>query len=129
MPYEISWLVPNRILKMSVSGELIRGEIQEIYKKQMETVREEGEVPVHAIVDASEITNIKIKLNEISGFLDPSGGDLFGWTIIVTENRFMRFLTAMFSKMTGSNFKTVDTYEEALEILHKQVPDLLSQAE
>jgi hypothetical protein len=113
---------------MSLSGEITDSEMQEAYLKHLEIVKAEGEAPVHAILDASDMTKLEVKVREMGVFTDTSAAALFGWTIIVTDNRFMKFMITIFSKLTGSQFKTVQTYDEAIAILHKQVPDLMPES-
>lgn len=125
MVYELNWLVPNRVLEMTMSGDIRAEEMRAMYREHIELVREEGLTPVHVLLDGRGIENLQIRIHEINTFLDSSATDLFGWTIIVTNNRFMKFLVVIFSKMTGSQFKTVDSYDEALMILKKQVPDIM----
>lgn len=127
MVYELNWLIPARVLEMTMAGDVEINEMQEMYQEHMQMVRDEGIAPVHVLIDAHAITNIKMKVKQINSVWDPTATDLFGWTIIVTDNRFMKFLTTIFSKVTGSQFKTVANYEEALAILTKQVPELAQE--
>lgn len=105
MVYELNWLIPARVLEMTMAGDVEINEMQEMYQEHMQMVRDEGIAPVHVLIDAHAITNIKMKVKQINSVWDPTATDLFGWTIIVTDNRFMKFLTTIFSKVTGLSSK------------------------
>ena len=115
MAHNLSWMVPQRLILLEVSEILTADEITAIVEKYMGMMDADGVAPVHTLVDARTLDKIDIKVRELPGLL--VGGkkdDRFGWTYIVTENRFISFLTNMASQLTASQFKTTDNIEDAL---------------
>ena len=115
MPYTISWFVPERIIYIQATGVFTTPEIMEMNKEYFQLV-DAGKKPIHALVNASQLDKIDFKIKDIPSLLMPHD-ERFGWTLIVTTNRFFSFVSNISTHVTGSQYKTVDTLQDALDVL------------
>jgi hypothetical protein len=116
MAYNISWMIPERLILIEVAEILTAEEIITVTKQYVAMMDAEGKPPVHTLVDARLLTKVDIKVKDLPSLLVGGKRDTrFGWTFIVTHNRFITFLSSMASHLTSSQFKTTETMEEALQ--------------
>ncbi|MCI0710426.1 MAG: hypothetical protein L0154_09720 [Chloroflexi bacterium] len=115
MAYQVSWLVPQRVIFVRVTATLTRDDIVAMNQDYFHLL-DEGVAPVHMLVDANQLDKLDIKVKDIPSLLMQDDAR-FGWNFIVTPNRFIGFLSNLAAHLTGSKYKTMDKLDEALQVL------------
>jgi hypothetical protein len=126
MPYEIWWMVEQRVVYQRCYGELT---IEELKANNDEFVAclMQGTPLVHTIVDLTEVTKFPLKLNDMAQAFKRSDEAVarLGFTLVVGANPmfnfFGRVLTQLWNK---ARFRMCTTTQEAVEMLGQVDPGL-----
>jgi hypothetical protein len=127
MPYQVGWLVENRVIEEKFSGNVSIDDIAGAAREgNLLTTSAPGKV--HLLVDVSAVETFPIDLRLIQATMQPhSQTGKFSWVIVYgTRNPMLRFVaqvSAQFS-MVQICFRVVDQREHALQILRDLDPSL-----
>jgi hypothetical protein len=127
MPLETTWLIEGKVILAKLSGVATKHDVQ-VYVDTNNTLvtSEIAQSPIHTIVYALDIEKVSLKIGDIGTVLQfsPETAKLYGWTMVVSENRLIAFLTAITERLAGTQFKVVKTYEDALLTLKRLDPSI-----
>jgi hypothetical protein len=112
MSYKTDWLVPKFLILMKMEGEINVEVMMEVNKDFFRFI-EEGDAPVHLLLDARGLNKINIQIRDIPKILTKQD-NRFGLNYILTENSFARFIMNLAEHMTGSHYRVAKSTEEAL---------------
>ena len=126
MPYQIGWVVPQRVYMIVSIGEVSTEELKEASDKAIELVRN-GNPPVHCIGDTRQLTRIpfhmlqpKNALNTLKIMQEPN----LGWFLMVTDKRAIALASAFISDISNVKFKAFFSPDKVLEALAEKDPTL-----
>ncbi|MCU0500143.1 MAG: hypothetical protein MUF87_22570 [Anaerolineae bacterium] len=116
MPYQSAWIVPDRVWYNRNYGIMTTEEIKEGNVEAASAIRN-GVAPVHFVIDTSDLKNFPINLKEMSDstlFMKEAN---LGFTIYVTSNMMIRFITQTLTQISKLDFRVVKTLDEGLQLL------------
>lgn len=122
MTAQIYWLVDKRILLLKPMGEITEAAIQDNFAR-VQSMLEGIESSVYLIVDSTEQHTVlsPAVAKKLAGVLRENMragiGDNVAWTILITNNVLMRFVTSLLVQWLGSKMRAFDSIQEALQFL------------
>jgi hypothetical protein len=121
MPYNVQWLVEKRILLSRYEGtvtiEDARGQVRE-----GNALLREGIPLTHSIIDMSKVEKLP-SLQLASEFMSTDLSevrDKLGWTIVVTNNKFLKFASSLFVPIFKVRQRFFGSLDEALAFLQEE---------
>lgn len=131
LDYRVGWLVENRVLHIQASGEFDREAMKQGIQRVKQLV-DSGTAPVHVVWDMRGIINPPKDIREPIKELEilryhPNGG----WIVMISSSVMMRFIGQIATRFLGANFRSVVSYDEAVETISRidvTVADALKQA-
>ncbi len=120
MPVELSWQQPRRVIYERFYGTVTLEEIGSIQQEFFHYL-DNGEAPVHAIIDMSGVRDFPKSINKIRTALMADNSGKMGRMVIVTgPNLILRFITSTISQLSFKNaqFTFCTTIDEAVQYLH-----------
>ena len=120
MAYQLSWMIPNRIILVEVNGVIDEGSVR-TFDQTMLTMLDEGDADaalIHHIMVFGEIVgrpNLKL-LTSVTYPQHPRNG----WMITVGNNNpLIRMVNGLAAQILQMRVAGIDTVEEALELLYE----------
>jgi len=125
MPYEITWYIEERVLNMSISGNIELEEFERMHKESFALV-EKSPYTVHAIVDLSEFDAAPTNLRMMSSASNSNKSDKQGMTVMVMPkiHGMFRFVTSVIMQTLRLEYRICQTQDDAIEILRRIDNDL-----
>lgn len=120
---EVKWYIENRILTVTHSGVFTANDAVDLIAECM-TYFEGANHPIHVIVNHSETESLTADLHHITKirelatpfFTHPNLGMMIAYGI---ENRLIRFFATMAGQLSKHEYRLVDTFDEAIEIIKR----------
>ena len=118
MPYNVAWLIQNRVIYVRYFGEIHYKDYEETGSMFARMI-DSGEAPVHVVVDASTVTKAPRDIGKIVEYLRGYGRPGIGWVLTVTPNKLERFFAALvmhtfISSLRSSMFGSVEEIPDFL---------------
>jgi len=121
MPYKVEWLVEKRVLLSRYEGILTmedaRGQV-----KEGNALLRDGIPLTHSIIDMSRVEKLP-SLQLASEFMSTDLSevrDKLGWTIVITNNKFLKFASSLFVPMFKVRQRFFGSLDEALTFLQEE---------
>ncbi len=121
MPYKVEWLVEKRVMLSRYEGivtiEDARGQVSE-----GNTLLSQGIPLTHSIIDMSAVEKLP-SLQLASEFMATDLSevrDKLGWTIVITNNKFLKFASSLFVPMFKVRQRFFGSLDEALTFLQAE---------
>jgi hypothetical protein len=120
MAHKIQWLFYPRILHVELYGDLDFDNLQQ-FNDELVTHLEQGEAPVHVIIDDTNVGKPPLQLGKLKRILPYIQHPSLGWQVgIGTVNPLVNYMAPMLMKLARVSFIRRQTQEEALQALVKQ---------
>jgi hypothetical protein len=117
MPFEVSWLVDQRVVYVRTYGEMTMSEMQES-SVQSRKLCEEGIPFVYVISDATDLVKVQVKLQDVLAFFRGAKViDKVGWSVFVGATSVERFFFAIISQFNNNNHRTFSKLEDAVAFI------------
>lgn len=120
MPYRVEWLLENRVVLSVYTGlmslEDARGQVREA-----NALLRQGIPLTHSVIDMTEVTRLP-PLQATSEFMSTDLTDVrdkLGWTLIITNNKFLKFASSLFVPMFKVRQRFFGSMDEALKFLQE----------
>ena len=116
MPFSIQWSVEKRVIYKRYYGDVT---LQEFHQA-IETTRDyvtKGIPLIHTIDDMRDVTQFPTQLGMLIKTVGAVDNTIFGYTIVVAQDRLMNFLANIVTQKMKARYRTVTTYEEAQKFL------------
>ena len=126
MPIEISWQQPRRVIYERFYGTITIEEMTAIQQKFIAFLNE-GDAPVHAIIDLGGVRDFPKSLSQIRGGLVSTGNTQLGRVVLVTgKNPLVRFISSVISQLIlkSAQYALCDSLDEAVRILRERDPSV-----
>lgn len=124
MPVEVSWLYPNRVIKVRHYGKITS---EQLVVSIAESVRltEEGDKPVHTFLDSTDVEGKpEFAIGDLKNLI-PRSVEGAGWTVAVQPRVLDRFFASIGMQLAGARYRYVDNQEQGIAFLLEQDPTLL----
>jgi hypothetical protein len=125
MAHEIYWYIEKRVIGSRFFGDVAEHEISD-HGAEVEIYIKNGVQPMFLLVDVRDIakypTNIKDLLEAMSK--NPENSNNLAWTILVTDSRFVNFISSVVSNFFKIGIRTCKTIEEAEIFIAHHADDL-----
>jgi hypothetical protein len=121
MPYKVEWLVEKRVLLSRYEGVVSIEDAREQVREGNEMLRE-GIPLTHSIVDMSAVEKLP-SLQLASEFMSTDMSevrDKLGWTIVITNNKFLKFASSLFVPIFKVRQRFFSSLDEALAFLQEE---------
>ena len=122
MSAKIKWYVENIVVYFKLPPTIDDTEMIDQLNYQLVEMIDQGEKPVHIIMDMSEYKTQFTKLNQL-GNMDSMSKLLkhpsIGWSIIITDSSMLKFASSVITNLFKSQFKSCASIEEAQGILKR----------
>lgn len=116
MTYQLSWLIPNHVLMVSLYGAIAANEVQLVADQMYDMIDAlPMGTPVHLIVNIREC-HLQEKIWNYAR-LNLRRHPNNGWSIIVGDSRLFGLVVAIISKILNLHIRYSETPESALKIL------------
>lgn len=119
MPVENRWYIEGRV---TITRLIANVTVEELETSAVEgtALNEAGTAPVYGLVDMTELTQFPSRLSDVTRLIQGGKSDKLNWIIIYgIPNRMANFLATMFAQLLRTNFKVVNTLDDALQLLER----------
>jgi len=116
MGYTVDWFVQDRVYVFNIWGDLTLDDYHEGSTVAIDYVCD-GHPPVHSILDVRNVTDYPKRLSEIRKVTAIMQEPNLGWVLVVSDDRFIRFVGDIVSQLSSKNYKAFATPEEAIAFL------------
>lgn len=129
-PYEIFWLVENRVIVIRYQGFMDRVAIQsyldETFAMRDQANKANGENGplVHTITDARGMTGSKMTIQDAQRVVQQLRKQRAGWSIYIARNNFDRFTASVGHQFMRINYRIVMKGKDATAFLQRVDPTL-----
>ncbi|MBA3869957.1 MAG: hypothetical protein H0X30_12490 [Anaerolineae bacterium] len=118
MSYELSWIIPSRVLLIELEGTVPTDEMIRLNSESLAHV-DAGQAPVHILIDATNLNNTPVNLHELSELSKTMHHEGIGWLILINPAKMVSFATSILSKLLQKKMKSADSIQEALMLLER----------
>lgn len=117
MAHLTRWDIDQRLVYGKLYHHVMLDEVA-TFTEKMEDYTQRGQPLVHFILDLSEINQYP-PLMELRHVARPFDQSRIGWTLIVTNNRLLKFLTSTLFQRVQARFRFVNDVEAARTFIHQ----------
>ncbi len=120
MPYQLSWVVPNRVILTTFTGVVSKTELQQ-YIAEITREVHKGEQPLYQITNSLALEKVQMSLKAF-GDLIRSVSAFTGLTANIDINKpraITTFLATVASQFVRVKLQTVPTLAEAIDVLKR----------
>jgi hypothetical protein len=114
----VSWLVEKRVMYVTMEGEQSRQSFEHM-NDEMFRFLEEGEAPVHVILDVSQLKKPYLDISLISK-KSVSNDKRIGLLAIIGAKGTIQFVIKMVGTIIKSNYHLVASMEEGIELIREK---------
>jgi len=120
MDYRLEWHVPNRVLLLTVSGDVSLDDLVGFNSAVIDCL-EHGTAPIHVVSIGDNIRRVPTNLMLIKESVTYLQHPKMGWTIIVQEkaNPVTGFMVSVAAQATGMKLHQVKNLADGLETLRR----------
>jgi len=118
MPYQITWLIDERVLYFHIEGELDPDMLREMVQESRDMANR-GKNPVHAIVDATRAESIPKHIQTIIQEYKNQKPESSGFTVLVATSSLTRFFAQMVFKVFRLEVRFAADLDDAFMILQR----------
>lgn len=131
MPYQLGWLVPNRVILVRYLGVLSSDDVQHYVDEviQMRDVANAalGEFGplVHTLTDATQLERYALGFNDLRMMLTNLGQQRTGWSVFVHSGIMERFFASVGHQWVGVHHREFTSLAQAVAFLKEDttLPD------
>ncbi len=140
MAYTVSWIVEDRVIYVSLYGEITLDDFRESSKQiadylDIAYARANGEIVVGVIDLTAAGLGVLLRstvsaAQDISNVVDPRHWEAKpGFVLLITQNDVAKLLTSIVIRISKQPMTTVGSLEEALMVVRSMYPELQAQLE
>ena len=117
MSYEVKWHTKDSIILVRLWGNLDIQEFPEFDRLILQHIEQSERLFVHIWVDLKEVTEFPVKLWQVQKSLTHISHARTGWSIIITDNRIIKFVGSVITQVAKARFRAFSTDEEGMSFL------------
>lgn len=125
MAYQIAWYIDQRVLEISINGQVSIDEFEQLHLDSFALV-EKSPYKVHAIADMSQFDAMPTNLKMLTSASSQEKNHNQGMTILVMPKvqSVIRFLMTVVMQTLKLEYRICETREEAIDVLKRIDADL-----
>ena len=123
MPYENGWYIERRVIFQRIYGDVTLADLEKNLHETNELL-EAGISPIHVMCDVREISKFPMNINQLKDLYQMAPNPNAGFTILLSSSSVLRFFLSIIVQIVKTDYKMVNTDEEALELLRRIDPTL-----
>ncbi len=122
MEPETSWYVKGRVGLVKASGIISLEDLQGADRKMVEMIRQKSANAAlfHFLIDLRAVDKLEVNVAEMSRAFTHMHEPGLGWSLVITNNRLIKFVGSVVSQLAKARFMAFATFDEALEFLQEQ---------
>lgn len=121
MPYEVTWLVPDRVILARHYGKFTREDLHAYLAESFALRDSADQTPgaplVHTVTDASAMTSQDMNIGDLRTVLEQLREQRVGWSVYISPNPVTRFLASIGHQFAGVRYRAFGTMAEAIAFL------------
>lgn len=117
MAHEIKWHTEDSIILVQLEGDLEISEFSSFDRQIVAHIDKSSRPLVHVWVNLLGVTKFPNSVMQVQQSLTHLKHPKVGWSILITENRMIRFVGYMITQITKARFRAFVNPTEALEFL------------
>jgi hypothetical protein len=126
MVYQIDWYQEDLVVLAVLSGDLAIEDFPIMDKMLLLHIEASPRPLVHILVNLKAVNTFPISVGAIQKALTHIKHPRTGWTVLITENRFLRFVGYTITQVSKARFRAFSEEAEALQFLQTMETDLKS---
>ena len=115
MPYNVSWLVDQRIIYTRMYG-FVTGEELGAQKEEMEPLIKNSTQLLYIITDATDTTGTNMGLRDLQKTQFADAANL-GWAVYISPKKMDRFFASVITQLLKKRSREFATLEEGIRFL------------
>jgi hypothetical protein len=127
MPYELRWIVPQRIILSRYYGVATPEELNASEIDLKNIVDDDGVGPVYLLVDVREVQFNLMTLKQMSDNAKYPRSQKLGVSVVVTSSALIRFASSLIGQLLHAEVRLFTDYNQALDYLFELEPELKAQ--
>jgi hypothetical protein len=124
MPYELKWIIPNRLIVQRYYGAVTIDELNRSEVDLKTLVDTEGIAPVYLLVDVRDVQFNLLTIKQMSDNAKLPRSLKLGISAVVTTSALIRFASSLIGQVIHAEVRLYNDYNEALDYLLQLEPDL-----
>ena len=130
MPYNLMWLMENRVLYIRYFGVFTREDLENSLaestemRTQANAINGENGPLVHTVSDVLQMEGQEIGVTDAQQQLRAMRNQRVGWSVYVSDNRARRFMAALGHQFAGMRYRAFGNLPVALAFLQEADPTL-----
>jgi len=125
MKLYLDWLIPNRVVKVAMVGDMTPDDFAE-FDAQVISYIEQGAQPVYILADLTQMGNVQGNPLTIKNNVTHLEQEKLGWVVMYGGNRGIRFIATMVFQLANQRVRFLPTYEDAVQFL-MEIDDTISE--
>lgn len=119
MAYILSWYIPDRVIHLTLRGNLTVTELKEL-NRQLKDYLDSGSKPIDLMIDASQVGTFPTIVTDISGALTTLSHPHLRWSLVTCTNKVLRLVLAVVFQRVRQHVFFFKTMEENIAHLRQQ---------
>lgn len=118
MPYQISWMVQQRLMHIELFGNMTLDELRAVAQESI-AYTQAGIAPVHAVIDQSRVERVPISLSTLVNSMTIGVQPNSGVSVLVGGSRFTRYITQMLYQLVRLDMRQAEDIDQAIAVLQR----------
>lgn len=138
MPYQVQWMVPDRVLYDSQSGDVTTDEIHDLTTEIADMLDEAYKKNLGVVVAIMDMREANLShlvqshspagIRRITDAIDPRIWKVRqGFTILITNRKHVQIIISLITKLFAQPLTTVGSFDEAVKVAKTMYPELRDQ--
>lgn len=124
MSYEVKWQMDDAVILVKLAGDMDIQDFPKFDRLILKHLDESQRPLVHLWVDLKDVTQFPANVLQVNKALTHKTHKRLGWTLLITDNRVIRFVGYMITQIAKARFRAFTTEEEARSFLYQVDPEL-----
>lgn len=120
MPYQMTWLIPDKLLYVRNNGIMTADEIKSMYAEMAQLSLETSSQAFYFVVDSTEVEQTQVSAADLQKIFPKINDNRLKWTVTVNPNLLQRFFATLIFQFMGIRGCILSTPREAFEFLCEQ---------
>ena len=124
MAIDVRWHEFDAVIYAHLSGDMDIREFAVLDRQILKLVEESDRHLVHIWVDLRDVTKFPANVPQVHSALTHKNHPRVGWTVMLTNNRLIKFVGYMITQIAKARFRSFETEAEArafLESMDQQI--------
>lgn len=127
MPFQHTWLIPDKVVLIEMSGDVTLDELKASAMQTLDVLTHASNT-IHEIIDQTHMDSVATNLTDINRFTRPvTTHPMMGYIIVCgITHPMLRFIASVVGQLSGTSTHITATYADALTLLAHLDPSIAS---